>query len=138
MTRINLVPPEMLLDMHLRGEYKEITRVFTKVKNRIAKGQIAEDVDIPPTFTLNRGHETFFFNKLAFIFDRYQRLYAEMLSRGYAVDTQKYRTICASALEMQHTTWWYNYTPRQCDIYLSMARLAKMSKLEKVLTELSE
>lgn len=57
MTRINLIPVECLSDKHLIAEYKEITRPFGKVKARLEKEKSFDD--IPKSFTLNKGHETF-------------------------------------------------------------------------------
>ena len=65
MTRINLVEVERLTDQHLFAEYREITRIFSLVKQ--ACGKYSQDkilAKIPPTFRLNTGHVLFFYNKL--------------------------------------------------------------------------
>jgi deoxyribonuclease (pyrimidine dimer) len=41
---------------------------------------------IPPRFTLNKGHVLFFYNKLTFLRNRYDRLVNELHNRGYNLD----------------------------------------------------
>lgn len=81
-TRINLIPVEELHHMHLKGEYKEITRVFgyaRKAQFDIIKGKRK----ISNEYTLGKGHVEMFYNKLKFIADRYEQLTQEMQRRGY-------------------------------------------------------
>lgn len=82
MTRINVVPVEELIRLHLQGEMKEITRVFglaRKAQFDIIKGKRK----LPLEYTLGTGHVLFFYNKLKFIADRYEALVAEMQRRGF-------------------------------------------------------
>ena len=68
--------------MHLKGEYKEITRVFglaRKAQFDVIKGKRK----LPTDYTLGTGHVLFFYNKLKFIADRYESLVLEMQRRGY-------------------------------------------------------
>ena len=81
MIRINVVPVETLTDKHLLAEYKEITRPFNKVIKRIENGTI-NDVVIPPKYCLGKSHETFFFDKLGWLYQRYNDLHTELDSRG--------------------------------------------------------
>ncbi len=76
MTRINVVPPSELTRQHLIAEYREITRVFGLSRR-------ATSPTIPQSYTLGKGHVTFFYDKLAYILDRYHALVDEMRSRGY-------------------------------------------------------
>ena len=141
MTRINCVPVECLTDKHLRGEYKEITRPFNKVIERIEKYGVHDALhgcSIGARYTLNAGHETFFFNKLLWVHTRYNILYHELCRRGYKIDHAKQSKIsfyfwdilCGVKL------CWNNWQPTPEDMYLNMARLARNSKLKNVLTEL--
>lgn len=68
--------------MHLKGEYKEITRIFgiaRKAQYEFLRGKYS----IPKEYTLGTGHCKFFINKLGFIATRYEQLTQEMQRRGY-------------------------------------------------------
>ena len=139
MTRINLVDPAILTDKHLLAEYKEITRPFNKMKKRLADNN--PPTDIPEKYCLGKGHETFFFDKLGWLWHRYNSLYAELCIRGYNMDFSKFRDISRDFEKtFLKTEWWshptesWNPTPEE--IYLNMARLAKRSNIEAVQQEL--
>ena len=137
MTRINLIDPSMLIDSHLRGEYREITRVFTHAKKHVMAGRIPDDIDIPLSFRLGKGHETFFFDKIRWVLTRYQNLYAEMGKRGFRPDLKLYNKIYADVIiTFQHTEWFKNWTPKPQDYYLSMSRICMMSNIPSVNSEL--
>ena len=138
MTRINLLPPELLTNIHLMAEYRELPRIFTRVKWRIEKGQTLADIapKITEHYTLNTGHETFFNDKLKWLYERYTRIYRVLLERNYNLDLGKYVSILNGAKELERTEWWNDYTPRPEDVYLNMARVARRSKLDNVLDEL--
>lgn len=82
MTRINLgIPPESLHHKHLTAEYREIGRIGSLVLARLDNGQSFND--IPPKFTLGKGHVKFFFDKGKYIHKRFEALKREMIRRGY-------------------------------------------------------
>ena len=89
MTRINVVPVQTLSDKHLLAEYKEITRPFNKVIKRVYNNTMG-NVTIPDNYVLGKGHETFFFNKLKWLHDRYDQLFVELKARGFNIDGAKY------------------------------------------------
>lgn len=141
MTRINCVPVECLTNKHLLAEYKEITRPFNKVLARIEKGTM-EDVVIPESYRLGSGHETFFFDKLSWLFRRYYELYYELaFVRGFKLDHDKFDEVHfklkENCTDSKHKPYWNDWTPTPEDMYLNMARLAKRSNLGSVLKELS-
>lgn len=81
MTRINVgYPVAKLTGKHLIAEHREIKRI----PNTIRTGR-AVIKDIPPVFTLGKGHVRFFYNKLGYLLERYQEIHAECLARGYNV-----------------------------------------------------
>lgn len=80
MTRINLVPPAELCDQHLLAEHRELTRI----PNAVAKGKYHLKGQ-PTEYKLGEGHVRFFFNKLAFLKQRYDALHAECKARGFNV-----------------------------------------------------
>lgn len=91
MTRINLVPPQELMDQHLFAEFREIKMIPKALRRSIA----AFGVDgvrrrIPREFTLNTGHVCFFYDKGYYLHKRYSEIRAELDRRGinYNKDSQ--------------------------------------------------
>jgi len=137
MTRINVVPVETLTDKHLLAEYKEITRPFNKVIKRLEAGTY-KDVVIPAKYCLGKGHETFFFDKLRWLWFRYVNLYGELVNRRFNIDHDKFDRIKEDMfINTMDTKAWGDYTPTPEDMYLNMARLAKRSNISLVLDELN-
>jgi deoxyribonuclease (pyrimidine dimer) len=88
MTRINSdLDPKNLKRMHLVAELREITMIPAALRRSI-EARTAEDIHngIPKDFTLNKGHVTFFYNKLKFLIKRFNKLADEMERRGYSPD----------------------------------------------------
>ena len=77
MTRINLIPVEELSDQHLLAEYRELPRMA-----KFAGKTVQRKEDIPVTFTLNKGHMTFFLDKAEFLEQRHADIVEECLRRG--------------------------------------------------------
>ena len=83
MTRINLVPPSELMDQHLFAEFREIKMVPKALARSItAHGATGVFSRIPKVFTLNTGHVCFFYNKGAYLFQRFNELREELRKRG--------------------------------------------------------
>lgn len=83
MTRINCgVPPAELTDKHLMAEHREIKRI----PNCIAKGRYNMQGQ-PRKFTLGTGHVKFFYDKLGYLYKRYESLYNECKKRGFNVSS---------------------------------------------------
>tara|TARA_B100000579_G_scaffold73258_1_gene56223 strand:+ start:59286 stop:59705 length:420 start_codon:yes stop_codon:yes gene_type:complete len=83
MTRINLIPTHELTDQHLIAEYREITMVPAALKRTIHSKSGLMLNKIPASFTLNKGHVLFFYDKGKYLFKRYQLLIREMENRGF-------------------------------------------------------
>jgi hypothetical protein len=83
MTRINLVDPKTLCDQHLLAEHRELTRIPNTIKSGKAK---VDPKKIPCSYTLGKGHVTFFYDKLYFLYNRYEKLHKECLVRGFNVE----------------------------------------------------
>ena len=82
MTRINVIEPHLLVDNHLLAEHRECTRI----PNTILSGKAVLDLDkIHPHYVLGRGHVTFFYNKLQWLYERYNALHNECIKRGFNV-----------------------------------------------------
>lgn len=81
MTRINVgIPPKSLSRQHLLAEHREIKRI----PNMVASGK-AKLGNIPKEFKLGKGSVRFFYNKLGYLKNRYEEIYAECLERKYNV-----------------------------------------------------
>ena len=135
MTRINVVPVQTLKNDHLLAEYKEITRPFNKVIKRLEKGKT--DINIPKSYRLGSGHETFFFDKLKWLYNRYHALRIELIRRGFKIDLEKYDEIrCSFYRQLSSTQFWNDWQPTPEDMYLNMARLCVRSNMDNVLDEI--
>ena len=68
MTRVNVIPANMLLDQHLQAEINEIPRIapFAK-KYWLTKPTKGERTKLPETYRTGEGHMKFFYNKGTFI-----------------------------------------------------------------------
>lgn len=141
MTRINIIPVQCLTNSHLLAEYKEITRPFNKVISRIEKYGVNDalnGVSIPNRYVLGAGHESFFFNKLLWLYKRYYKLKEELLNRGFNIDIDKFHEITRHlARELRSTPYWNQWGTTPEDYYLNMARLTKRSNLQNVYQELN-
>ncbi|QBX06255.1 endonuclease V [Vibrio phage vB_ValM_R11Z] len=135
MTRINCMPVETLSDKHLLAEYKEITRPFNKVEKRI-QAHTMGNVVIPEHYVLGTGHETFFFDKLHYLYVRYRDLCEELLHRGVNINVEQFDDICEwIERTFVDTPYWNYWTPRPEDMYLNMARLVKRSNFDAAKSE---
>lgn len=90
MTRINIIDPFELSDQHLMAEYREITMVPAALRRSLRTRSVPDILKgIPTRFTLNAGHVTFFYDKLSYLKERYQRLQLELIDRGVEIDLDR-------------------------------------------------
>lgn len=91
MTRINSdLDPKLLKRMHLVAELREITMVPASLKRSLRTIQSATILTrIPKKFTLNKGHVSYFYDKLRFLQKRFDKLADEMERRGYNPDRSR-------------------------------------------------
>lgn len=85
MTRINLINPLYLTDQHGLAEIKEINQLCGSFRKSLysKNGIILEK--IPKTFTLNKGHVYFFYNKGLYLHNRFELIVSEMKKRGFNI-----------------------------------------------------
>ena len=83
MTRINIIPVQELFDQHLIAEYREITMVPAALNRTINSKSGLNLSKINNTFTLNKGHVYFFYNKGKYLHKRYKEIVKEMKARGF-------------------------------------------------------
>ena len=113
MTRINCgIPPGELTNKHLIAEHREIIRI----PNAIRKGRCRIE-GIPERFKLGTGHVKFFYDKLLYLKQRYQSIYAECKRRGFKV--QNY----VSSWEGVPNELMNGYTPTEQDRVIIRQRI---------------
>lgn len=83
MTRVNLVHVEDLADQHLFAEWREIKMVPAKVRKNLANAVPMDK--LPPKYTLATGHVRFFYDKLGWLYLRFQDLTRELRQREYNI-----------------------------------------------------
>jgi deoxyribonuclease (pyrimidine dimer) len=79
MTRVNILSPRRLTDQHLIAERLELTWVLSSAKRSL---ESKHGLATHPTYTLGKGHISFFHDKLGYIRDRFNELTEEMVARG--------------------------------------------------------
>lgn len=91
MTRINAdLDPKKLKRMHLFAELREITMVPASLQRSLRTREPSDILKgIPKSFTLNKGHVSFFYNKQQFLINRFIKLADEMERRGYTPDRSR-------------------------------------------------
>lgn len=112
MTRINLVPPEELMDQHLFAEFREIKMVPKALQRSLNSKSITQVLNnIPSEFTLNTGHVTFFYNKGKYLLERYEQIKKELDRRNVQYNKN---SIFDPDCIMVNSLYFYNdYTPTQ-------------------------
>lgn len=127
MTRINLVPPSELMDQHLFAEFREIKMVPMSLRRSIiARG--VEDVlaKIPPAYTLNTGHVSFFYDKAKYLFKRYGVIRYELSRRGINYDGASLLDPCdVYGTIASDTRFMKDYEPTKQALAIVRARIAE-------------
>ena len=135
MTRINLVPVEELYDQHLFAEYREIKMVPKSLARSLKAAEKHPDVarrfltpigvvleKVPKMFTLNTGHVSFFYDKGAYLRERYAELCAELDHRNVNYDkTSKFDPDGV----MLHHSFDRGYVPTPEALAIVRARIAE-------------
>lgn len=123
MTRINVVSPAELTNQHLMAEYRELPRIFTDTRKRVAKGQNPGDIQRPDEYKLGTGHCLFFTDKLGYLLDRYTALCGELLDRGFNLNLELFNDICDAA-DTIPICWHGDYIPTDQAIAINRQRIA--------------
>lgn len=128
MTRINLVPVQDLADQHLFAEWREIKMVPAALRRSLKTRNIGDILDgIPKRYTLNKGHVTFFFNKMLFLCDRYGELTDELENRGYVLANHDPHFIFFRDIPevFRTTNWEPDYLDRKINIERILLRIGE-------------
>lgn len=120
MTRINLIPANLLLDQHLMAEKKEINQLAGQMQKSLRSPNFNYN-RLPQAYTLGTGHVRFWYPYGTFIRDRYRDIYEECLRRKFDVqdnfnDVWKYCTVDGRNYNM-------NFNPNEHQIQISKNRI---------------
>ena len=118
-----MVPVEELSRLHLQGELKEITRVFTLVRKAQLRGMKPKDYRDFEEYRLGTGHVKVFYTKLMYVLKRYHQLNKEMISRGYNPQPVPYKDLVKDL----DSAWFKDYTPTQEAIEINRQRIKERS-----------
>ena len=112
MTRINAdIPPTKLHRLHLLAELREITMVPASLRRSLRTQTPAQIFrKIPSQFQLNKSHVTFFYDKMIFLMNRFEKLCCEMERRGYTPDRTR-----STAFDGFDQIWYNNWTASDAD-----------------------
>ena len=80
--RCNLIFPWFLTDQHLMAERRELRMIPPLLKKRIDSGKHTMR-ELPPRFTLGKGHMLFWLDKMLYLAKRFDALTEEMVRRGF-------------------------------------------------------
>ena len=83
MTRINIVDPKELHNLHLGGEYYELPRVFKLARKAVDRGEDPLNPRYHNGYVRGKGHVLFFYPRLQYLAIRQQRIVREMIRRGF-------------------------------------------------------
>lgn len=127
MTRINLVQVTDLADQHLFAEWREIKMIVpAAIRSLRATAPFNIYERISPVYTLNAGHVTFFYNKLIFLKDRFDKLTDELHQRSFDItpfdfENEDYEFVW----DRMHQIKWQ---PTKKDIQVNIDRIAERLK----------
>jgi deoxyribonuclease (pyrimidine dimer) len=120
MTRINSdLDPKTLKRMHLLAELREITMVPASLRRSLRTKSKHEVLNsIPKDFTLNAGHVKFFYDKLGFLKNRFNKLADEMERRGYTPDRSR-----IEAFDGFESDWYKDWSSTDKDDNIVIERI---------------
>lgn len=121
--RINVIDPVHLSDVHLRAEYREILMSphYFNVSAKSSKGINLNQ--IPPFYTLNKGHAYFWYDKYLYILQRHDLLEQEMIRRKFKIrDTNKIIPLIESFVPNSYVKDWI---PDMESVYVNIERIIR-------------
>ena len=72
---------------------------------------------------MGTGHVTFFFDKIQYLYDRYNELCGELLKRGVNVNLEMFNELCDIFESSIPQEWWGDYTPTEEAIQINIQRM---------------
>lgn len=124
MTRINLVHPSELMDQHLFAEFREIKMVPKALARSLkSRGPTGVKSTIPKSFTLGKGHVTFFYDKGAYLSTRYELIKQELSNRG--VNFDKNAVLDSDSVFQNNPIFMGHYEPTEDALAIIRSRIAE-------------
>ena len=124
MTRINTIDVKDLTDQHLMAEYRELPMVMAALRRSLKTQSINFILaKIPSTYTLNKGHVTFFYDKGTFLSRRYNKLITELYLRGYNINP--YDRDVSFGVHQDQPVLNQNWAPSSQDHIINIARIVE-------------
>lgn len=111
-----MIHPSLLVDAMLLAEYVEI-KMFAKFVNKYPKGFI------PKEYTLNKGHMSFFRDKVEFVYERYKLIVEEMVKREFTLNIENIIETLDLLMNNLCTINWNDYKPTEEAINLNKERI---------------
>ncbi len=127
MTRINLVEPEQLSNVHLKQEFEQIPSVFELTSSVVESSEQLEQMDLPDMYKFGKGHVKFFYDKLGWLLNRYAKLRKELLRRDMYLDEVRYGKVFLMAYSLCESLEWGYFDPMPEEMYLSMGKLVEIN-----------
>jgi len=121
MTRINLVDPEDLTDVHLVAEYKELTQFLHLVRKRVDNKHPMDD--IPEEYCLNGGHCKFFYDKGKYLYRRYIHIRNNLVDRNKNINDEKFRNNLRRIRESYSKELFNDYQPTPAAFKIATDRI---------------
>lgn len=129
MTRINLVHPSELTDQHLMAEWREIKMVPAALRRSLRTQSIQTVVKkIPKDFTLNKGHVTFFYNKIDYLKERYKALTKELFVRKFNIADRDIEEIFDDNIPL---VFKGNWSPTEKDLVIIRQRIEEKIAMKR-------
>ena len=123
--RINVIPVSILSDVHLRAEYREIIMSFHYLRRSTNSRDGIDWGTIPKSYTLNKGHAKFWYNKFQYIHNRFVELSNEMAGRGYETKsiTNKYWELYEEVPAKLRNSYVPTYADRLINVHRILERI---------------
>jgi len=119
MTRIDIIDPKLLSREHLQSNLRELPRITNYIRKSLNTGKT---INIPNEFTLGTGHVKWYYNKLKWVVNRYDRLCDEWRNRGYS-DVIIREDWLILLIGIAPKDWWNDWEPTGKDISKNISRI---------------
>lgn len=112
------MPTSELFDQHLMAEFREIRHVGPALQRSLNSKAGLSKTDIPKTYTLNKGHVKFFYDKGIYLYNRFDKIREELIKRGFNINLDTKFDIKLFPKEYRN-----DYTPTDSEIAINVQRI---------------
>lgn len=122
--RINVINPNYLSDQHLLAEYREIKMLPKMLHRSINSKKGIFYHEIPKEYKLNKGHGLFFYNKLQYIYNRFDLLLSEMRHRSFETNFDVLIPDNQISFDLEQIPFvWEDWRPNKQAIKINVERI---------------